>query len=76
MFGFRPKLPISDEDRLWVDGGFDRLSCMLGRERMLQARVVLPDAEHFPDPYDKKRVLRRKNVSPDLRLHAGRPQLD
>jgi len=25
----------------------------LGRERMLQTRVVLPDAEHFPDPYDK-----------------------
>jgi hypothetical protein len=53
MFGIRPKLPISDEDRQWVDNGFDRLCRMLGRRRMLQAQVVLPDAEHFPDPYDK-----------------------
>jgi hypothetical protein len=26
---------------------------MPGRSRMLQAKVILPDAEHFPDPYDK-----------------------
>ncbi len=26
---------------------------MLGRHRMLQAKLILPDAEHFPDPYDK-----------------------
>ena len=25
---------------------------MLGRNRMLGAKVVLPDEEHFPDPYD------------------------
>lgn len=53
MFGIQPKLPLSDEDRQWVDNGFDRLSRMLGRRRMLEAEVVLPDAEHFPDPYDK-----------------------
>ena len=53
MFGARPKLPISVEDRLWVENGFDRLSRMLGRQRMLQAEMVLPDAAHFPDPYDK-----------------------
>lgn len=53
MFGIRPKLPVSEEDRLWVDGGFDRLSRMLGRNRMLQAEVVLPDEAHFPDPYDR-----------------------
>jgi hypothetical protein len=53
MFGLTPKLPVSDEDRRWVDEGFNRLSRMLGRNRMLQAKVILPDAEHFPDPYDK-----------------------
>jgi hypothetical protein len=53
MFGLRPKLPISDEDRQWVDDGFNRLAKMLGHKRMLEAKLVLPDAEHFPDPYDK-----------------------
>jgi hypothetical protein len=52
MLGFSPKLPISDEDRQWVDEGFSRLDAMLGRRRMLEATVILPAAEHFPDPYD------------------------
>ena len=53
MFGFSAKLPITDEERLWVDQGFHRLERLLGRKRMLQARVVLPTPEDFPDPYDK-----------------------
>jgi hypothetical protein len=60
MFGFSPKLPISEEDRLWVDNGFDWLSRALGRQRLLQARVILPDAEHFPDPYDKSEAAAEK----------------
>lgn len=53
MLGFSSKLPITDEDCQWVDRGFARLEKMLGRERMLQAKVILPTAEHFPDFYDK-----------------------
>jgi len=53
MFGFAAKLPISDEQRLWVDEGFRRLERLLGRRRMLEAKVVEPTAEDFPDPYDK-----------------------
>jgi len=53
MFGFRPKLPVSDEERSWVDDGFRRLERVLGRRRLLDARVVLPTAEDFPDPYEK-----------------------
>jgi len=53
MFGSRPKLPISEDDRLWVENGFARLSRFLGRNRMLQAEVVLPDEAHFPDPYER-----------------------
>ena len=53
MLGFSAKLPITDEDRQWVDEGFRRLDAMLGRRRMLDATVVLPAAEHFPDHYDK-----------------------
>jgi hypothetical protein len=52
MLGFRPKLPINEEDRQWVNHGFDRLSLALGRSRMLDAEVILPTAEHFPDYYD------------------------
>ncbi len=53
MLGFPPKLPINDEERLWVDEGFRRLEKALGRRRMLDAHVIVPTAEHFPDPYDK-----------------------
>jgi hypothetical protein len=60
MFGFEPKLPISQEDRLWVDEGFNRLSHILGRDRMLQAEVILPEAEHFPAPYDKSEAAAEK----------------
>jgi len=52
MLGFRPKLPVTDDDRQWVNNAYDRLGRLLGRNRMLEAQVVLPTAEHFPDPYD------------------------
>ena len=52
MLGFSPKLPVSDEVRKWVDEGFRRLEKLVGRRRMLEAKVVLPTAEDFPDPYD------------------------
>jgi hypothetical protein len=53
MFGFSPKLPITEEQRLWTDEGFRRLERVLGRNRMLEAKVVGPTAEDFPEPYDK-----------------------
>jgi len=53
MFGFTPKLPVSEEERQWVDEGFRRLERLVGRRRMLDAKVVEPSAEDFPDRYDK-----------------------
>ena len=53
MFGFQANLPVSDSERLWIDQGFDRLSRVLGHDRMLRAEVVLPSPEHFPDPYNR-----------------------
>src|SRR5262249_30786544 len=53
MLAFSSQLPVGDEERQWIDEGFSRLEKLLGRRRMLDARVVLPTAEHFPDPYDK-----------------------
>lgn len=57
MFGFSSKLPVTDEQRQWVDEGFSRLEQMLGRRRMLEAVVILPTAEYFPDPYDKSQAV-------------------
>jgi hypothetical protein len=53
MFGLtKPKLPISTEQQQWVDASMLRLGSLLGADRMLEATVVLPTPEHFPDPYD------------------------
>ena len=57
MFGFSSKLPVTDEQRQWVDEGFSRPEQMLGRRRMLEAVVILPTAEYFPDPYDKSQAV-------------------
>jgi hypothetical protein len=51
MLGVRPKLPVTEEERLWVDQGFNRLSHMLGSSRIHNAQVVLPTDEYFPDPF-------------------------
>jgi hypothetical protein len=53
MFGFKSKLPVTEEERLWVDEGFGRLSRMLGSSRLQNCSVILPTDEYFPDPYDK-----------------------
>jgi hypothetical protein len=53
MFGFKPRLPVTEEERLWVDEGFHRLSRILGPGRLQNCQVVLPTDEYFPDPYDK-----------------------
>jgi len=60
MFLFSPKLPISDEERGWVDASFDRLIGLFGRERLGRigglgaaasgagkSAVVLPSLDFF-----------------------------
>ena len=75
MFGRAAKPPISDDDRFWVDDGLVRLSQLLGRRRMLEARVMRPTAEDFPDRFDGSeaalqlmflRVAGCMSVDPDL----------
>ena len=53
MIWFPPKLPILEEDRLWVNNGFNRLERLLGRRRLLEAKLVEPTSEDFPDPYNR-----------------------
>jgi hypothetical protein len=52
MFGFRPKLPITDAERAWVDESFDRLTNLFGRERLVEAPTVLPTADFFPQAWE------------------------
>src|SRR6202034_4451734 len=53
MLGFSPKLPVVDEERLWVDEGFARLEKILGRSRLIKATVILPDAKYFRDAFER-----------------------
>ena len=61
MFGItNAKLPVTSEQQLWVDRSFIRLAALVGSNRLLQATVVLPTPEHFPDVYDgSENALRR-----------------
>lgn len=52
MFGLKPRPPLTEDERIWVDEGFDRLSRMLGLRRMLECLAVEPSDAFFPDPYD------------------------
>jgi hypothetical protein len=52
IFGRKPKLPITGEQKDWVDRSFLRLANILGVQRTLDAVVILPTPEYFPDRYD------------------------
>lgn len=74
MFGLtKPKLPITADEQKSVDNCFSRLATLLGAHRLLDATVMLPTPDHFPDPYDGSepalqrifhRVATHMNVSP------------
>jgi len=74
MFGLTPKLPVSDDERIWVNLGFHRLERILGRNRMVEAPVILPTPLFFPDRYDEteaavhsmfRRICDYMKVSPE-----------
>jgi hypothetical protein len=48
------KLPVTEDERNWVDGAFRRLERLLGRDRMINAKMILPSDYYFPDAYDRK----------------------
>jgi hypothetical protein len=61
VFGMtKAKLPITSEQQLWVDSSFIRLAALVGSNRLLQATVVLPTPEHFPDAYDSSEIALRR----------------
>src|ERR1700686_3314666 len=79
VLGLSTRLPVSEEERLWVDEGFRRLEKMLGRRRLLEAKVILPTPEYFPDSYDQngagaEALFRR--VCNYMRVDRSRIQLE
>jgi hypothetical protein len=79
MFGFSAKLPIDEDERQWVDEGFRILEKLVGRRRMLEAKVVEPTAEDFPDSYDKTPEAVEKlfsRVCAYMRVDRGSIQLE
>lgn len=64
MAFWNPTPPVTPEEQQWVDKSMWRLVWLLGRERLAQAKVVLPTPQFFPDTYDRsyesaRRVLDR-----------------
>ena len=79
MFGFRPKLPVSEEERLWVDEGFHRLARMLGSSRLQNTKVILPTDEFFPDSWDGTQIALKalfRRVCGYMRVDPNRVDLE
>ena len=74
VFGLaKPKLPITEEQRDWIDRSFVRLGSLVGAHRLFEAELMLPTPEHFPDRYDRSeaalqrmfhRIAARMHVNP------------
>jgi hypothetical protein len=71
---FKPKLPVSDEQKQWIDKSFLRLAILLKTAGQPKNAIMLPTPEHFPDPYDGseealqkmfRRVASRMDVNAD-----------
>ncbi|MCH8829553.1 MAG: HEAT repeat domain-containing protein [Planctomycetes bacterium] len=54
MFGwFSPKCPLEDpREKAWTELRMLWLSQQFGIERMRQTDILLPNSEHFPEPFD------------------------
>jgi len=60
-----------------VDSSFLRLGKLLGVQRLLEATVVLPTPEHFPDPYDgSEAALRKMFERVATRMHVAPGDVD
>lgn len=78
MFGLtKPRLPVTEEQRTWIDESFLRLASLLGANRLLNATVVLPTPEHFPDPYDGSEcALQRMFARVAVRMQVNPSEVD
>ena len=53
MFGwFQPQCPLDTAEKAWVELRMNWLSAKLGKQRLIDATVMLPTPEFFPDELD------------------------
>lgn len=53
MFGwFQPQCPVNTAEKAWLEMRMNWLAAKLGRQRLLDATVMLPTPEFFPDKLD------------------------
>jgi hypothetical protein len=80
MFGwFAPRFPVGTWEKTWTETRMRWFADTLGIDRLRQARVVLPNEEFFPDPYDgtptaTRRLLER--IAGYMSIDPGPIQLE
>lgn len=80
MFGwFSAKCPLNTYEKTWTEWRMRWLADQFGIERLLQAKVILPTEEFFPDPYrgtdeDVQRLFER--VCGYMTIDAQKIQLE
>jgi hypothetical protein len=76
VFGIiKAKLTVTAEQQRWIDESFVRLAALVGSGRLLQATVVLPTPEHFPDVYDRWVMHPEKCYLQYLGIRVGKRNL-
>jgi hypothetical protein len=69
MFGwFTPKSPLDTREKTWTEKRMRWPADQLGIDRLLDAQVVLPTPEFFPEPYNATADDPRRQV----RQHLGK----
>lgn len=80
---FRPRCPLDIREKVWTEQRMRWLADRFGLERMLNADIVLPTHDFFPDPYEGTsdnvrglldRVCHYMHVDPqriDLKFYAA-----
>lgn len=51
MFFFKPRPPVTEEERQWIESSLLRLIEMFGFDHFASRRTILPQPEFFPDRY-------------------------
>jgi len=49
IFGRKPVLPVTPEERAWIEGAFERLQVIFGAETLRQGTVIAPKDDFFPE---------------------------
>jgi hypothetical protein len=74
---FKSKPPLDEDQRDWADRSFKRLGTLLGAGHLLDAAVILPTLDCFPDVYDQSEEALRQMVDRvATAMHVDPSQID